>query len=269
MKTLPTLNLLQADRSPLNTSQWTLLSNVVHAFDIFIPITQTRQTIVELSKKSSPMFIDLSALLSMFNTFYTSTEAFINSSPDFQILTLDEKSSVYQRNLHGVLHLCATFIYHLAGMFESSKNDHLLISSYGYEIFIQIKRIASQFDSDPVVIKLLLFILAFSSSCYVVDRDENNHMDRFLQGTFRLFGSQNVYLEVLWYYLIYRYDYYDAALRFARIIKHMLDLLTISNDAQQNNQMHQNFIEQRTVETEEILKTNEQELIPVWGKTPS
>ena len=202
----------------------------------------------------------------MFTTFYTSTESFINSSPDFQILTLDEKSSLYQRNLHGVLHLSATLIYHLAGMFHSSHNDHLLISSYGYEIFIQIKRIASQFDYDLIIMKLYLFILAFSSGCYIVNPLDQRNDDRFLQGTFRLFGSQNVYVETLWKYMIYRYGYYDAALRFARMIKHMLDLLKISEDAQQRNQMHQEFIEEMSVKSEEILNTNDRTLVPLWGK---
>ena len=79
-----------------------------------------------------------------------------------------------------------------------------------------------------------------SSSCYVVDyHEEKKNTDRFLQGTFRLFGSD---MEVS-------------------------DLLTISNDAQQNNQIHRNFIEQKTVETEEVLNANEHELIPLWGKT--
>ena len=62
------------------------------------------------------------------------------------------------------------------------------------------------------------FMFLISSSCYVVDyHEEKKNTDRFLQGTFRLFGSD---MEVS-------------------------DLLTISNDAQQNNQIHRNFIEQK------------------------
>jgi hypothetical protein len=203
----------------------------------------------------------------MFATFYNSTESFIGSSADFQILTIDEKCSLYQRNLHGVLHLCATFILRLSGMFDCSANENLLITSYGYEIFCQTKRIALQLDYDLTIVKLLLFILSFSSNCYIVDRHENMQNDRFLYGTYRLFGSQNVYVETLWKYMIYRYDYYDASRRFAKLIKHMLDLLKISENAQQNNEIHQNFVDEIAVVTEKSLIIHDNDVVPLWGKT--
>ncbi len=261
------LDLLHTYRSCLSTSDQTLISNVVHAFDNFIPIIQTRQTIEYLSTWSSSIGFDLSQILSMFTTFYTSTESFISSTADFQILTVEEKCSLYQRNLHGVLHLCATFILRLSGMFDCSAHEKLIISVYGYDIFQQTKRIALQLDYDLVIIKLMLLILAFSSNCYMVDEHENMHNDRLLYGTFRLFGSQNFYVEVLWKYIIYRYDYYDAALRFAKLIKHVLDLLKISENANQNNEIHQNFVDEITVLTEETLIINESEVVPLWGKT--
>jgi hypothetical protein len=211
--------------------------------------------------------MDMSQILSMFTSFYSSTESFIGCTADFQILTVGEKCSLYQRNLHGVLHLCATLILRLSGMFDSSMNDKILISVYGFDIWQQTKRIALQFDYDLTITKLTLLILAFSSNCYRVSEHENMHHDSLLYGTFRLFGSQNVYVETLWKYLIYRYDYYDASLRFARLIKHMLDLLKISEKAQQNNELHQNFLDEITESTKQSLVINENQFVPLWGKT--
>jgi hypothetical protein len=203
----------------------------------------------------------------MFTTFYTSTESFIGSTADFQVLTVAEKCSLYQRNLHGVLNLCATSILRLSGMFDSSLNDPIIISIYGYDVFQQTRRIAMQLDYDLIVIKLTLLIFAFSSNCYMVNEHENMHQDSLLNGTFRLFGSQNVYVEVLWKYMIYRYNYYDAALRFAKIIKHMLDLLNISGKAHQDNELHQNFVDEIAVLTEQSLIITENDVVPLWGKT--
>jgi hypothetical protein len=203
----------------------------------------------------------------MFASFYTSTESFINSTADFQVLTIAEKTSLYQRNLHGILNLCATFILRLSGMFDSSKNDKILISIYGHDIFQQTRRIAMQFDYDLVITKFMLITLAFSSNCYRIDEKEKIHNDSLLSGTFRLLGSQNVYVEILWKYMIYRYNYYDASLRFARLIKHILDLLQISGNASQDNELHQSFVEEITVLTEQSLTINENEFVPLWGKT--
>lgn len=255
------------DLSSLSTSNWTLLSNVIHAFDRFMPIKQTRETIDYLSTRPLSNPEDTSHILSMFGTFYSSAESFISSSADFQILSLEEKSSLYQRNLHGVLHVCACFLYKLSGMFESSSSDKIILSTYGYDVFQQTKRIVLQIDYDITITKLLLFILAFSSNCYMVDTHENMDKDRFLHGTFRLFGSQNAYVEILWKYLTYRYDYYDASLRFARLIKHLLDLMKISENAQETNEVHHNFIDEVTVLTEQSLIISENEVIPLWGKT--
>ena len=261
------MNLLNNDQSSLSPTNWRLISNVVHAFDNFIPIRQTQETIKYLSNCSSFSPSDTSNILSMFANFYTSTESFIGSSADFQILTVAEKRSLYQRNLHGVLHLCATFILRLSGMFDSSINDKILLSIYGYDIFRQTKRIALELDYDLTINKLILFILAFSSNCYIVEQTENIYDDKLLYGTYRLMGSQNVYIEVLWKYMLYRYNYYDASLRFAKIIKHMIDLLKLSENVQQNNEVHQNFVEEITVLTEKSLVIHENDVVPLWGKT--
>ena len=203
----------------------------------------------------------------MFATFYSGTESFIGSIADFQVLTVAEKSSLYQRNLHGVLNICATFLLRMAGMFDSPANSHLIISVYGLDVFERTKRIGLQLDDDLVVFKLMMVTLAFSANCYMVEIKEDNLNDRLLLGTFRLWGSQNVYAELLWSYLTYRYNYYEAALRFARMIKALLDLLKISGDVHHENDLHQQFVEEITVLTEQALVITENELVPVWGKT--
>jgi len=263
------LDLLSTDRSNLSQFEWRLLSNVVFAFDKFIPIVQTRDTIDRLAIRSFEPNFDTSEILNMFATFYTSTEAFIGSSADFQILTVNEKSSLYQRNIHGILNLCAIFLLRMAQVFDQPLKEHLITSVYGFEIFQQTKRIASQIDDDLIFIKLILLILAFSSNCYVVDRstDDSTLNDSFINGTFRLWGSQNVYIELFWKYLLYRYDYLNAAIRFARMIKNLLDLLTISAQAQSNHDVYQQFVDEVTVLTEQNLTLNENNVVALWGKT--
>jgi hypothetical protein len=67
--------------------------------------------------------------------------------------------------------------------------------------------------------------------------------------------------------MIYRYDYYDASRRFARLIKHMLDLLRISESAQQTNEVHSNFVDEISTVTEKSLIIHDNEDVPLWGKT--
>lgn len=113
----------------------------------------------------------------MFTIFHTSTESFIGSKTDFQILTITEKCSLYQNNI--------------------------LLSIYGYDIFQQTKRIIKQLNYDLIIIKLILLIFTFPSNCYMVDKHKNMYDDSLLYGTFRLLSSQNLYVEILWKYIIY------------------------------------------------------------------
>jgi len=64
---------------------------------------------------------------------------------------------------------------------------------------------------------------------------EETHNDSLLSDTYRLVGSQNVYVEISWKYTTYQYGYYDSALRFARLIKLFLDLIKYSVNAFMNN----------------------------------
>jgi hypothetical protein len=265
---LPTLNLLQADRSSLVHFDWTLLSNVVHAFDNFIPIEETKQTIAHLSICPLGVPLDMSQVLSMFTNFYTSAESFIGCTADFQVLTVGEKCSLYQRNLHGVLNLCATLILRLSGMFDSSTNEHIIMGVYGYDIFQQTKRIALQLDCDLIIIKLTLFILAFSSNCYMVDEHENMHHDSLLHGTFRLFGSQNVFVEILWKYMIHRYGYRDTVLRFSALVKQTLDLISLVVNMYRSDKLHQYFVDHTITKATSTIKLDENNSIPLWGKIP-
>jgi hypothetical protein len=244
-----------------------MLSNVVHAFDRFSPLSQARQLIEHLSTWPKYLPFDISPLLGLFNQFYISTELFISSSADFQILTLPEKQSLYGRNLHGVLNLYATFIFYMAGMFSVSGNEHILTSVYGSKVFHQTKNISFRLECDPTIVKLMLLILAFSPNCYMVDEQENLHQDSLLLGTFRLFGSQSMYIEILWKYMVHRHGDREAARCLLALVKSMLDLLTISAEAHQSNTIHQTFVDEVAVQAEESLVTSKNEVVPLWGRS--
>jgi hypothetical protein len=244
-----------------------MLSNVIHAFDKFSPISETEQVIEYLSTYPQELAFDMSKVLSLFACFYTSTETFISCSADFQILTLNEKRSLYQRNLHGVLNLWATFILNISGMFNISTNETILTTIYGYDIYQETKRISFRLEHDRTIVKLFLLILAFSTNCYMVDEHEHMHDDSLLSGGFRLFGSQNMYIEILWKYMTYRYGYYGASMRLVTLVKTILDLLKMSGSTHQTNEIHQTFVDEVAVLAEQTLTISENEVVILWGKT--
>jgi hypothetical protein len=211
--------------------------------------------------------VDLSDSFNLFASFYTSAQSFVSSTADFRILTIAEQSSLFQRNLHGLFNLCGTFMLRDAGIFNNSRNESLIIPLYGKEIVRQAKQIVMRLDYDSTLVKIIHIIFAFSTNCYTVNYDANMYSDALLQGAFRLLGSQNVYTEILWKYMIYRYGYEQTIIRFAGLVKQMLDLINLSAGIYMNNPHHQILVDDLVEEAKTFLILNDNNDKPLWGKT--
>jgi len=191
--------------------------------------------------------------------------SFINSTPDFQVLTISEQCSLCQRNLNGLINLYSAVVFRDADVINNSHCIKSFASIYGLEMTVQAIRICKKLDLDFTIIKLMLLILAFSSNCSIVDIQQETYNDSLLTGTYRLLGSQNMYVIVLWKYMICQYGYYKAALRFTQLIKHSLDLIKYSAHAYMNNTIYRNLINEFNQKTKQSLITNQKEEVHLWG----
>lgn len=197
---------------------------------------------------------------------FTSMQSFIESSPDFRILTVKEQYSLFERNLHGVIALYSALFFRTTGIIDNSKCVEAFATVYGLKMAVQAQRIDKKVDIDLTIIKLMLLILAFSSNCFITYRKEKIHKDGLLNGTYRLFGSQNVYVELLWKYMIYRYGYHDSVLRFFRLIEIFLDLVKYSGLIYIYNEPHRLLVEEVIEKAEQLLIVNQNEQKLLWGK---
>lgn len=257
------MDLLENSRLLLNNFQLTLLSNVLHAFDRF-SLVPSMLELIQCSHDIQPNLFDT---FNLFASFYTTVESFINSTADFRVLTVAEQRSLFQRNLHGLFNYCGTFMLRDAGMFDNQRNENLLVPLYGHEIVQQAKRIIMRLDSDSIIIKFIHIIFAFSTNCFTVNYDSDMNQDPLLHGTFRLFGSQNLYTEILWQYMLFRYDYQESVVRFAGLVKHMLDLIYLSTEIYGHNVHHQTLVDDLVEEAKTALILDEQTIEPLWGRT--
>jgi hypothetical protein len=260
--------MLNNDQLSLNNSEWTLLSNVIHAHDRFSDnsITQIRHQIEDLSRSS--LFTTSYNVSNVYETIilmYKSMESFISSSPDFRVLTVNEQQSLVERNLHGVTALYRSLFFRATGIIDNSRCMEAFGTFYGSEMVLEAKRIDKQLGSDLTVIKLMLIVLAFSSNCFINYTKNKMHYDSLLSGTFRLFGSQNVYVELLWKYMIYRYGYYDSAISFFRLIEICLDLIKHFASAYANNEIHHDLVEDVVEQTKQLLINDQNEQRLLWG----
>jgi hypothetical protein len=257
-----TLDLLSTDRSSLSISNWTLLSNIVHAFDTFNPVSKVRCIIEHINTQFG---MELS--LQLMSSIYSSLESFVSSTPDFRVMTAAEQCSLIQRNMHGLWAFHSLFTFRESGIFDNATNEKAILPLYGTINVQRTKRITTQLDHDLTLVKLMLITLTFSSNFFTIIEDENMYKDSLLYGTFRLLGSQNVYAELMWNYMIYRYGFSESVQRFAALIKIILDSLKLASDIYENNRTHHLFADEIMEQTERLLTISDQENVSLWGKT--
>ena len=202
----------------------------------------------------------------MMNSIYTSLQSFIKSTPDFRVMTTSEQCSLFQRNIQGLLAFYCVFVFRESGVFINKTTEYSLIPLYGFDNVQCTKRISIRLEFDLTLIKLMLITLSFCSNCYMISEEDNLVRDSLLYGSFRLFGSQNVYAELLWRYMTYRYGFWEAARRFDALIKVALDALTLSSNIYNDNKVHQNFADEKAEASERLLILSNNAVEPLWGR---
>ncbi|CAF4446934.1 unnamed protein product [Rotaria sp. Silwood2] len=261
------LNLVSHDMSSLTPANWMLLSNIVHAFDSFSPLFEVQRIIEFLTHTSVDYNYIFQQSRNIVKIIYQSFQSSISSTADFRIMTTDEQCSLIQRNMLGVWAFYSMVICHQCKLFDNVASKNIMRPLYGSDNVEYVKSITVRLDPDLTLVKLILMVLSFSSNCFAVNEDQNMKRDSLLMGTFRLFGSQNAYVEVMWKYMLYRYGYFESAKRFCELIKIMLDEITLSSTINDNNKVHNDLLNKITEETERSLIIDRCQDIPLWGKT--
>ncbi len=250
----------------LKNSEWTLLSNIIHAHDKFSTMPKICQIIERLSVLPIEMKFDETNASEIVTLIYTSMQLFINSSPDFQMLTSREQFSLFERNLSPITVFSFVLIFSDTCINREPKCIDLFTTIYGSEILFQAKSINKQLVYDLTIAKLMLIVLAFSSNCFIVDVHENMLNDSFLHGTRHLLGSQNTYMELLWKYMTYHHDYYDSVRRFSRLMEIFLNLIKYSTISYRNNTTYHQLVDNIFKKLKQSIITDQNKQVQIWGR---
>ena len=257
--------MLQNDRSTLTSTQWTLLSNITHAYDAFSTIPYARSVTEQLSRLSLNQNYDGSVALDIIRRSVTSIRSFIHSIPDFQILTTGEQRSLLDRNWYSIGGFNFLFVLRDSALADSPQFTSDGLISYSKDVIERGYRIKDQLEMDSTLIKMMVVVLAFSSNCLVMDVPKSLQDDQLTLGTFRLLGSQNVFVELLWKYMLYRYGYQETVLRFAHLVKQMLNTINYVTQTYMDNKNHQYFMDKIFAEDRFIFAASRNVRIPLWG----
>jgi len=92
---------------------------------------------------------------------------------------------------------------------------------FGSGAIMGTKLILNRLDSDMIFVKVALSILAFSTINYTVYK---NTIPVNLTNVKIILRIQNMYIELAWRYLLYKYGHTQAVLRFSNLIRWIFSL---------------------------------------------
>lgn len=246
----------------MSSSEWTLLSNIAHAGDRFSPLSKAQSILKRIHDHAS-----LKLSVELMSSIYSSFESFISSTADFRVMTTAEQSSLIHRNLDGLWGLHCLFTFREVGVFDDQANQNAVSVIYAPVHVQRTKNLTQKLDPDVTLTKLMLVVLAFSSNSSTLVFDKKVGEDILRHGTYRLFGSQCVYVEMMWKYMLYRYGHGPSVRRFSNLIKTILNLVNLTCEIHSSNNLHEQMSEVFIEQTERSLRVGAHESAPLWGKS--
>lgn len=149
-------------------------------------------------------------------------EQFIGRSPHFQALAPVARRALIKRNVFWAFlfqnFLLSRQINHLA----DPKLTLSVVQTFGSHFFQQISQLFHEMDPNETIHKVMFFVSAFFSNGSLITF--NGLDDDVLSTTVSidLIRIQDIYVSMLWKYLVYRYGFAEAVRRYLSLISTIL-----------------------------------------------
>ncbi|CAF1394814.1 unnamed protein product [Rotaria sordida] len=213
---IETLNILESDQSTLTLNQWNLLSNLVYCFDENSGYAFVENFIEEQNRLPLKLRFKYSSVYDLFKSMMGNIQLVFEKNRDFLSLSRHDRTTL--------LRTTAEFTTSIGGMFTLRQYklfDYPPFYESAEIIFhptaaIFIKRVIDQLDPDNTFIKLILSILAFSTINYTMYK-ENIQIN--LTNIKAILPIQDMYIDLTWRYLLYKYGHHQAAIRLSNLVK--------------------------------------------------
>ena len=193
-------------------------------------------------------------------------QSFVRSSPNFRILTVNEQYSLFERNLHSVTSLYGLLALRESGFIDSLRCTEVWSKIYGCDLIEKTKRISEQLDVDSTIVKIMLLVIAFSSNGLVENKVGSSSSDGLSLATLSLLTTQNIYVDLLWKYMVHRYGFFQSVVRFARFTKSILDMIIYLAVNYADNPNHQHLLNECMKKSKISLTFGIDDHLPLWGR---
>ncbi|CAF1365396.1 unnamed protein product [Adineta ricciae] len=244
----PTNLLLQSKEDVyLSADSYDLLTNIFHGYNKTCTSTPKEQLTMPVNES-----LTVRAFLNASSSIYISFISFLQLLPEFRSIPIDGKFSLVKSNFKHVLFKHCAYLIHTVtpDLHQDSPVCLHLFPKEVYASFCERSFALTPFVHDPILMKLSLIILTFSTylsvsyECQPTTHTKTNITKTILQ-------AQNIYVELLWRYILTRCS------NFQKSVHLITSLISRVLHSQKSQIMTEDFI--RT----SVVQQQEQELAPI------
>ncbi|CAF2457322.1 unnamed protein product [Rotaria sp. Silwood2] len=231
--TIQTSNLLQSDQSTLSLDQWNRLSNLVHCFDENSGSAFVEHFLEEQNRLPLKLRFKYASVNEFFKLIMSKVQIAFEKNCDFLSLSRHDRTALLRSTVEYTSSFGGMFIIWQYKLFDYPPFYKSVEMIFQPSASIFTKRVIDQLDPDNTFIKLILSILAFSTIHYTVYRKD---VDINLTNIKATLPIQDMYTDLAWRYLLYKYGHHQAVIRFSNLLRCLLAVTEAVVEAHEGQQ---------------------------------
>jgi len=204
----------------LSSSDQVVLANIFHAYENTVIVAKNVQFQCFPSVQHTSMHAFFNEVALLFPVFID----YFKHVPEFSNIILDDKIRIVKNHFGVMLNINEPLMHPVT----SSNLIATWTNIYGVDIAARLLKrnhILEQFIYDPILLKIVLIVLVLSSSNGRIL--ESTDIDQICDYPLPIYAAQNVYVELLWRYILSRSANEEDAAKFFN--KLMLCILHMKN----------------------------------------
>ncbi len=200
----------------MTSDQWNLLSNLSHCYDEHSGLSMSEQFMAEQNFLPPKMRFKKTLMIEFIQRTLHESQFLYRSNQDFLSLSMDDRSCLLHNTLKHVGSLSSNFIIYKVQLMNCPTYFDTIGSISHPSIIPAAKRVADRLDFDMIIMKLFLAILSVSTINYTVYSYSPPVNISNIKQVLRI---QNTYIELLWKYLLYKYNFVGAVKCLSELIR--------------------------------------------------
>ncbi|CAF1394427.1 unnamed protein product [Adineta ricciae] len=219
-------NFSQADQLLLTNNQWALLSNLHHSYNESHLLT-IGQSLHDLHYHSHLPYTTYETLVNQFlESIYDTTRDYLHMNHDLSELPFHERSIVLRAAVANVTCMTSVFSIGYCRLYNLDNFLYFMKMKYGkYAVDISCWAV-KYIDQDLTVNKMTMALFAVSEDSYSTKMSTNFPISSMI------IHIQHRYVEVIWKYLILKYNYSGAVKRFLNLTSWILAMKILTSHAE-------------------------------------